>query len=255
MKNFLRDNLIRLARSRQYEVIPEWKIDNLPLVRHLRSIFKRFEIDCVFDVGGNLGQYHDLIRNDVGFQGWIFSFEPVSKYSEHLQKRAKLEANWRVFDFALGSSHSTAEINVTKSPGLNSFLKPREDVVQDYWNDQSITSVETVIIKPLDSIYDEIRKLGKFRSPYLKIDTQGFDLEVLRGANNALNEIRALQTEASVRPLYEGMPSYQDTIDFTSNLGFDLSGMFPVTHDDSLRLIEFDCVMVNRHFANSLDRR
>ncbi len=246
LKKFLKENLIRIAHSREYELIPSWSMGNLPLVRHLKAVFAKYEIDCVFDVGGNLGQYHDLLRDDVGFTGWIYSFEPVKKYIDILNKRAASELKWRIFDFALGSAATTAEIHVTKSPGLNSFLEPRKDIVQEFWQNDAILGTELVQIQPLDDIYKDLQKNANFCSPYLKLDTQGFDLEVLKGASNSLKAFRAMQTEAAIRPLYQGMPSYQEAIDFLSRAGFDLSGMFPVTHDDALRLIEFDCVMINR---------
>jgi hypothetical protein len=81
-------------------------------------------------------------------------------------------------------------------------------------------------------------------SPNLKLDTQGFDLEVLKGARKVLPQFKALQTEASVIPIYQGMPSHLDTMSALTALGLHLSGMFPVKCDDALRLVEYDCVFV-----------
>ena len=93
--------------------------------------------------------------------------------------------------------------------------------------------------------FEEIcRKYGVNES-YLKIDTQGFDLNVVKGGLNVISNYVALQTEASVLPLYEGMPDYRETISFLNEMKFELSGVYPVTTDEKLRLIEFDCVMVN----------
>ena len=81
---------------------------------------------------------------------------------------------------------------------------------------------------------------------YLKMDTQGFDLEVVRGAPAVLPTVRALQTEASILPLYQGMPSWITAVETLQGLGFEISGFFPVSTDPNMRLIEVDCVMVNR---------
>jgi hypothetical protein len=51
-------------------------------------------------------------------------------------------------------------------------------------------------------------------------------------------------TAVSVRPVYDGMPGYWDVIERLNALGFELSALFPVTLDDKLRVIEFDCVMI-----------
>jgi FkbM family methyltransferase len=248
-KRALKKILTNLAHSRSYELVPFWTIDRQPLARHLRSIFERYSVDCVLDVGGNLGQYHDLLRDGVGFDGWIFSFEPVSKYIEILKAKSSSDDKWRIFGFALGCTNDVATINVTKSPGLNSFLNPRTDVVQDFWSADSVIGKENVAIKTLDGIYKGLCDEYGFRSPYLKLDTQGFDLNVLKGAVNSLQSFRALQTEASIKPIYEGMPDYRETIDHLTSAGFELSGMFPVSHDKTLRLIEFDCLMINRSFS------
>lgn len=246
LKKYLKSTLVRLAHSREYELIPGWSFDRQPLVRHLRAIFERYKVDCSFDVGGNLGQYHDLLREDVGFEGWIFSFEPVSKYVDILKAGSVSDAKWRIFDFALGSADDVAMINVTKSPGLNSFLEPRTDIVQGFWSADAVSGAEQVRIRMLDGIFQGLRDEHGFRAPYLKLDTQGFDLEVLKGARHSLSEFRALQTEASIKPLYQGMPDYRDVIEYLARAGFELSGMFPVSHDEDLRLIEFDCLMTNR---------
>ncbi|QDL36586.1 FkbM family methyltransferase [Rhodoferax sediminis] len=246
LKQYLKSALIRLARSREYELIPAWSFDRQPLARHLRAIFERYNVDCVFDVGGNLGQYHDLLREEVGFKGLVFSFEPVSKYIDILREKSESDQKWQIFDFALGSAEGSAPINVTKSPGLNSFLEPQKDVVQNFWPAGEVTGIEQVRIRVLDSIFEDLRREHSFHAPYLKLDTQGFDLEVLRGSKQSLIEFRALQTEASIKPLYQGMPDYRDIIEHLAEAAFELSGMFPVSHDEALRLIEFDCLLINR---------
>jgi hypothetical protein len=69
---------------------------------------------------------------------------------------------------------------------------------------------------------------------------------VLRGATTSLPTVKALQTEASVLGIYKGMPRYMDTIRYLDERGFDLTGLYPVSRDHALRLVEFDCVMINR---------
>jgi hypothetical protein len=91
-------------------------------------------------------------------------------------------------------------------------------------------------------------RLG-FERPYLKLDTQGFDIEVLQGSRDSLGAVRALQTEASVIGIYKGMPGYVEIIRYLDEHGFDITGFYPVSRDSSLRLVEFDCVMINRAAA------
>lgn len=250
LKRQLMRQVIRLARARGYDVTPSWKVQGQDLARHLRALVAYYRIDCVLDVGANRGQYHDLLREDVGFEGWIISFEPVRRYADRLLARAAADSKWRVFDLALGSADETAEIHVTLSPGLNSFLKPRADAVPGFWRKDPLIGTESVHVRTLDGVFDPLQKECRFRSPYLKLDTQGFDLEVLKGGQQTLSRVRALQTEASVLPLYQGMPDWQEVVRYLAQRDFELSGMFPVVHDDALRLIEFDCVAINRRYVD-----
>lgn len=254
VKKLLARFLSHLARARGYEIVANWRMDSLPLVKHLQNVFAAYNIDCVINVGANKGQFHDLLRQEVGFQGRILSFEPVRKYADALEAEARNDALWRVFPYALGSTTGETTINVTKSPGLNSILEPRTDAVPGFWNEGGVTDIETIMVKSLDEVL-RINGLDcKLDSAYLKLDTQGFDLEVLKGASTALKSIPALQTEASIRPIYVGMPDYKECINYLVGKGFQISGLFPVTHDDAFRLIEFDCVMINERYANLRDR-
>ena len=78
------------------------------------------------------------------------------------------------------------------------------------------------------------------------MDTQGYDLEVLKGADQSLSDIAAVQTELSCLRLYKQMPGYVEVLEALNERGFQLSGSAsPVNQDTSLRIIEADCVMIN----------
>jgi hypothetical protein len=96
----------------------------------------------------------------------------------------------------------------------------------------------------MDAVFEQSLAGLKRPQPYLKLDTQGYDLEVLAGAEKALGQIAALQTELSVKAVYEQMPYYLDTIARLEQMGFEITGLFPIARDNALRVIEFDCVMV-----------
>jgi hypothetical protein len=103
-----------------------------------------------------------------------------------------------------------------------------------------------VAIHTLDEVLPGLARelaVGRF---YLKLDTQGFDLEVVKGAQASLPGICALQTEASVTPIYQGSPDFATTIRELQRRGFELSGIFPNNPDHFPRMLEFDCCMVQR---------
>jgi hypothetical protein len=73
---------------------------------------------------------------------------------------------------------------------------------------------------------------------------------VLAGASGCLDRIVGAQSEISVRPIYEGMPSQQEAIAAFSSVGFEVVGMFGLWPTPDGLLTEFDCVMVRHLTAN-----
>jgi len=107
-----------------------------------------------------------------------------------------------------------------------------------------VKEVQSVALKRLDTVIASVPELASSRNLYLKIDTQGFDLEVFGGAVAALEQVVALQSEVSMLPLYQGMPTYKVSIAAYNEGGFEISGFFPIAYDQFLRIVELDCVMV-----------
>jgi FkbM family methyltransferase len=244
------DSAKRMANLAGVEVTQYWKLHELALVQHLRRVLDHYRIETIIDVGANLGQFHDLLRDDVGFAGQIYSFEPVSKCADLLIKRARQDPKWKIFKCALGSTAGHAKINVAQASDLSSFLAPKTDAVSGFWKANPISHEETVEIRTLDAVLQaEGIDCTKERT-YLKLDTQGFDLEVMKGGEQSLMQIAALQTEASVQPIYENMPNYLEAIESVNGYGFELCSMFPVNYDQALRAIEFDCMFINKKFSS-----
>jgi hypothetical protein len=82
------------------------------------------------------------------------------------------------------------------------------------------------------------------RNIYLKIDTQGYDMEVLRGAEGVLPQIKGAQTEVSFIPIYDGMPHYIESIREFEARGFRVVDIMPVSRDDGeLLMVEMDCIL------------
>jgi len=79
------------------------------------------------------------------------------------------------------------------------------------------------------------------------MDTQGYDLEVFRGATKTLSKIAVLQSEIGNIPLYKNVPDLVTTLSAYLREGFEITGLFPESRDmEDLRVIEFNCVMVHK---------
>jgi FkbM family methyltransferase len=233
----------RFLKSFGYEVVPYPPSGWVRSRDTLRRVFSKLAIDCVIDVGANRGGYGDQLR-DIGYKGWIVSFEPVRATFVHLSKRAALRPPWRVFPYALGSKNGQADINVCTGDELNSFLSPRP---RETHRDNTVICTETVEVRRLDSIFDECMAGIASRRLYLKLDTQGFDLEVLRGADGVLANFKGAQTEVSFVPIYHGMPACIESLKEFESRGFGVVDFMPVAvAADGLEAMEMDCILVRK---------
>src|SRR5690606_19911809 len=95
---------------------------------------------------------------------------------------------------------------------------------------------------------NHISDLSK-RSILLKMDTQGYDLEVFKGATESLRYAKCILSELSVLPIYAGAPHYLDALAHYEESGFAITGLYPISRNSDLSVIEFDCIMINRRVA------
>ena len=235
-----------------YRLLPTWRLRQYEIAKHTRRLFRDLDIRCVIDVGAFTGQYRDFLRLHVGYDGLIVSFEPVSAHVEILKRRAASDQRWVIRPCALGNENAKRYLNVMERPSLTSFLAPDKQAIDTFENANTVSRREEVQIKKLADIIPKLRGMPEFPQGgniFLKLDTQGFDLEVIKGGGDALSEIAALQTELSVLPIYKDMPTYIQVVEELNQRGFDMTGMFSVSRDRLLRIIEFDCVMINRQIA------
>jgi FkbM family methyltransferase len=216
---------------------------------HLAELLKKLRINCVFDVGANVGQYALMLRRNR-YRGYIFSFEPVTTTFASLQEAARGDEKWKPFKVALGASPGVAQINVTSLSALNSFRRPGQ-----LWNqilpNISVVDKENVDVRTLDDVFPELTTGIEQCRPFLKLDTQGFDLEVVKGAQNCIGKMLGLQSELAVRQLYEAAPSYLDALTYYTSLGFTPKDFYTVASDGTdMTALEVDCVMVRASSAN-----
>ena len=213
------------------------------LAYHLTVVFRELAITCVIDVGAHTGEYGKFLRA-LGYRGQIVSFEPVRSTFETLSAVAAEDGNWRVENVALGPNEGEMEINICKGSVFNSFLPPTDNWTDRFRSETQVMTTERVRVRPLASVIDEILATRRFSNLFVKMDTQGYDLEVIKSAGDRLRHVSAIQTELAARPTYQGMPSLAEALTNLGGLGFEITGMFPVAREmDHLRVIEFDCVM------------
>jgi FkbM family methyltransferase len=228
--------------------MPNWQMDRNTLAASLLEVFAKSEINCVIDVGANNGQYGEFLRN-IGYRGRIVSFEPVSTTFSRLSEKAANDPAWRTYNMAAGSAAGELEINVMDNSVFSSLLPINSLGSREFTGETDVVRTEKVKVVRLDSMIEEIVAGIERPRVYLKMDTQGYDLQVLEGASGCLDSILGLQSEIALQPIYEGMPDYLTALAKLNNLGFSVTSLVPVTRDADLRVIEFDCLMVRNSSA------
>jgi FkbM family methyltransferase len=226
----------RFLRRRGYDLVMDPQESQWT---HLDTVLRLWEIECALDIGAHCGEFGHRLRT-VGFEGRITSVEPVSRSFDLLAGTARSDSKWEVRNFALGSRNGQADINVTELAAFSSLLSP-SSFGRTAYPDSQASFLEQVEVHRLDDVWQDLA--GDAKRVFLKLDTQGYDLEVLKGASEHLSAVVAMQLELAFKPSYEGAPSFGDALDYVTDLGFEITGFFPVTRE-RFRLVEADCVLV-----------
>lgn len=202
------------------------------------SMLHRNNIDLVLDIGANDGGYGKDLRQS-GFKGSILSFEPLMEPHERLTSTAIKFLNWHVAPrMALGAENGEIEINVSENSTSSSILQ-MEKMHSDAAPESHYVSKQITRLQRLDNFDHKL--IRDSRNKFLKIDTQGYEKNVLDGATGLFPEIHGIQIEMSLVPLYQGQLLYQELIQVLSSMGFNLWNIVPGFSDStSGRLLQMD---------------
>lgn len=207
------------------------------MVTHLKELFAALQIDTVLDVGANYGQYYEFLRNRVGFTGHIHSFEPIPELGAKLVERSASDPKWHVNQCALGIQTGKAQFHISDKPGWSSLRELKRGQSRPTDALQITRSVE-VQVRTLDDVLSTL----KFGGLYLKLDTQGSDLDCLRGGEKTLKVVRGLQTELGCIPCYDGAATPAEVLAFLAERGFWMTAVHSLWQDDDFRIGEADAV-------------
>src|SRR3989442_1354821 len=171
----------------------------------------------------------------MGYGGPVLSLEPNPDSFDELAESMGEDPQWQGMNVALGQQRTTALFHVTAMPTLSSFLVPHRAPVK---------RTISVDVDRLDLVLPRLLQTVSEPKIFLKIDTQGYDVEVLKGAEEILSQVLLLQSEISVDPIYEGMPHYLEALALYESFGFTLMTLFPVTRNPTHgNIVEYDCLM------------
>ena len=214
----------KLSRKIGYDLIP-LPTEKLGIDPYLDM--KKFVDDnhsIFFDVGGNYGQTIDEFRS-VFKNCEIHSFEPSPAVFEVLKKKTSTIPNLKVWNYGIGSTSKRLYLNENSHRNMSSFL----EMGKDCWG-----SIEQKVSVPMNTIdnFCEENKIKKI--DILKVDTQGFELEVFKGAKKCMqeNRIGLLYFEVTFMDMYKELPTFGELYDFATNNGFELVTIYPIKYSN-----------------------
>jgi FkbM family methyltransferase len=205
----------------------------------MQRLLAYHNIDLVFDVGANIGQYAKLLR-ELGYSGRIVSFEPLSSAYSQLKAVSKKEPLWEIApQTAIGNQEGEITINIAGNSQSSSAL-PMLDAHLESAPESAYSGSETVKLSRLDTIAKDYIK-SETKSIFLKIDVQGLEKQVLEGATAILPLVKGIKLELSLVPLYEGQVLFKEMIDIVEKLGYELYGIEPgFTAEKTGRMLQMD---------------
>jgi FkbM family methyltransferase len=207
-----------------------------------RELLVEQAIDVVLDVGANDGGYGRELRRD-GFARRIVSFEPLSGAYTSLADAAEADPQWACNNVAVGREDGEALIHVAGN-AMSSSLLPMGDRHAAAAPESRYVGSEQIHIVRLDTLRPQI--LGESDRVFLKIDVQGLELAVLDGAPETLRQVRALELELSLFPLYEGEPAVDDVLRRLDHEGFNLLSFHGGFREPAGQLLQVDGLFVRR---------
>jgi FkbM family methyltransferase len=231
-KQLLRDGLRQVGLSLQ-RYSPATVPDAL-----VQALLAHHEIDLVLDVGANTGQYATALRR-AGYAGRIVSFEPVRAAWEQCSTEASRDPLWSVAPrAALGATDGQTEIHVARN-SVSSSILPMHDAHRAAAPHSTYVGTEVVDVRRLDHVARDA--IERARRPFLKIDTQGYERQVLEGAQGIRDRLHGIQLEISLTPLYEGSPTLTELLQTMEAWGFAPYALLPGFIDPrSARMLQID---------------
>jgi FkbM family methyltransferase len=192
---------------------------------------------AVIDVGANIGQFASWVRGS-GFEGPIISFEPQPDEHAALTAAAERDPEWIVAPrCAVGATDGSAQIHVAGNSQSSSMLEMLDLHKDNAPTSAYVDSLET----PVHRLDDMLAELGfDPTNSLLKIDTQGFETEVLRGASSTLPVIAAAHVELSLAPLYEGQALASEIFALFGAAGLELSIINDCFNTGDGRILQID---------------
>jgi FkbM family methyltransferase len=194
-------------------------VHEMPRLAAQRVWFQQTGIRTVLDVGSYVGSFAYAIRHILP-QAQIYSFEPLQDNYARLVKNLSPFGNFQAFNTAIGEHAGELEFNRSDFSPSSSALEMGELHRQAFPQ----TAHATTLRVPVARLDDFLDKINLTPPVFLKIDVQGYEDAVLRGAGQVLEQVDTLEIEVSYQPLYTGQVLFDGIHHLLAQAGFRFAG-------------------------------
>jgi FkbM family methyltransferase len=243
LKNIIRSlfqklnlRITKLSKE-EYGVSLEFDLKKL-----LRLLQARNSPIIIFDVGANVGQTISKLKK-ICPQSQIHAFEPSPECFSDLLLNTSSYSGIVYNNIGLGADVKTVQFYENELNDISSFLEPTNEL----WG--KTKSINQLKIMTLNE-YVTNNKISRVN--FLKIDTQGYELEVLKGAENQLKagKIDVIQLEITLRKLYSDLPQMDLIIKYLLDLGYKLVAFYGF-HNDNVEAMWTDAIFISPNFKSA----
>ncbi len=206
-------------------------------VRDLMDFIESRKIGSVIDAGANVGQFGESLRAG-GYRGRIISFEPTASAFQILAKKAAEDGNWEAHHCGLGAAPGTANLHASQLSVFNSILELSE-AAQLHDSRMAVDHTEEIQIFTLDQVAEQVS--GQI---LLKIDTQGYERQVIEGGKKTIARTAGILMELPVIHTYKGEWRFHDALQYMFGIGFVPAQIQAVGYHglDNVSAVDFDCL-------------
>lgn len=204
-----------------------------PTIEH-HDLLRSISVDCIMDVGANRGQF-SLSCRSVKPRVPVFAFEPIPAAAQVFRRVHGAAPDVKLVETAIGDSKGTAILHVSREADSSSVLPIGKQQATLFPNTEEVATL-SVSLNRLDDyaeLWEERKRM------LLKIDVQGFELNVLRGSTSTLQSCQYIYVECSEVELYQGQALRHEVCEFLKTFGFVETQAFN-QHFHQSKLIQAD---------------
>lgn len=154
-------------------------------------------------------------------------FEPDPVECARLNQEAsheRLSAAAVFLPFALGERQTRQVMHLCREPGASSLYAPNRALLDRFPGASRVDVMDAVVVEvtSLDALSRGPQAGALLPVDFMKLDTQGSELDILKGASGVLALVQGIEVEVEFAPIYQGQPLFRDVDAFLASNGFTL---------------------------------